>query len=233
MPSLDFEGDYGRIYRQSIQNSIPGHEVLHEIAVAAVQSTASDAQQVLVVGPGPGDELPPLLNACRDAVLTVLEPSAQMLEQCRHTLADHPGSARCRLLQQSLNGALESELTGARFDLVVCHNVLHLLPGEEQVVMLLQLRQCTADGGVLLLSAYSEAEDPESQRLVFKVARQRLLDRGVPPETLEAIFDSRNKVVFSLDPSRLSGVLAQAGWPSPLQLYQGLFSRLWLCRAQP
>jgi len=86
MPSLDFDGDYGRSYRQSIQNSIPGHDVLHEIAAAAVRSLASDARQVLVVGPGPGDELLPLLNACADAALTVLEPSAQMLEQCRHTL---------------------------------------------------------------------------------------------------------------------------------------------------
>jgi len=132
MPSLDFDGDYGRTYRRSIQNSIPGHDVLHELATAAVQSAASDARQVLVVGPGPGDDLPPLLNACPEAALTVLEPSGQMLEQCRHTLADHPGRERCRLLQHTLNEALEGELNGARFDVVVCHNVLHLLPGEEK-----------------------------------------------------------------------------------------------------
>ena len=132
MPSLDFDGDYGRTYPQSIQNSIPGHDVLHEIALAAVQSAASDARQVLVVGPGPGDDLPPLLNACPEAALTVLEPSGQMLEQCRHTLADHPGRERCRLLQHTPNEALEGELNGARFDVVVCHNVLHLLPGEEK-----------------------------------------------------------------------------------------------------
>ena len=232
MPSLDFDGDYGRTYRQSIQNSIPGHDVLHEIALAAVQSAASDARQVLVVGPGPGDDLPPLLNACPEAALTVLEPSGQMLEQCRHTLADHPGRERCRLLQHTLNDALEGELNGTRFDVVICHNVLHLLPGEEQTVMLQQLTQCTADGGLLLLSAYSEAEDAESQHWVFKVARQRLMNRGVPPETLEAIFNSRNTVVFSLDASRVSEALAQAGWPPPLQLYQGLFSHLWLCRTQ-
>ena len=56
-----------------------------------------------------------------------------------------------------------------------------------------------AGGGVLLLSAYSEAEDGESQREVFDVAWQRLVDRGVPQETLEKIKDSRNKEVFSLD----------------------------------
>jgi len=232
MPSLDFDGDYGRTYRQSIQNSIPGHDVLHEISLAAVESAASDARQVLVVGPGPGDDLPSLLNACPEAALTVLEPSGKMLEQCRHTLADHPGRERCRLLQHTLNEALEGKLNSARFDVVVCHNVLHLLPGEEQTVMLQQLTQCTAGSGILLLSAYSEADDPESQRWVFKVAKQRLVNRGVPPETLEAIFNSRNTVVFSLDPGRVSAVLAQAGWPSALQLYQGLFSRLWLCQAQ-
>ena len=232
MPSLDFDGDYGRSYRKSIQDSIPGHDVLHEIARAAIRSTSSDAQQVLVVGPGPGDELPELLNACGDAALTVLEPSELMLEQCRKTVSDHPGSSRCRWLLSTLNEALNSELKGTQFDLVVCHNVLHLLPGEEQTVMLQQLTQCTADGGLLLLSAYSEAEDGESQRAVFQVAWQRLIDRGVPDDRLEKIRDSRNKVVFSLDASRLAAALEQAGWRAPLQLYQGLFIRLWLCRAQ-
>ena len=90
MPSLDFDGEYGRTYRKSIQHTIPGHDVLHEIARAAIQATASEAQRVLVVGPGPGDELPALLNACADAAVTVLEPSELMLEQCRKTVARSP-----------------------------------------------------------------------------------------------------------------------------------------------
>lgn len=52
---------------------------------------------------------------------------------------------------------------------------------------------------MLLLSAYSEAENSESQRDVFQMAWQRLLERGVPDHRLEKIRDSRNKVVFSLD----------------------------------
>ena len=231
MPSLDFDGEYGRTYRKSVQHSIPGHDVLHEIARAAIQATASEAQRVLVVGPGPGDALPALLNACADAGVTVLEPSELMLEQCRKTVANHPGSRRCRLLLSTLDEALKSELKGARFDLVVCHNVVHLLPSEEQAAMLHELTQCTADGGVLLLSSYSETENSEDQQDVFKVAWQRLADRDVPADKIEAMKASRNSVVFSLDPSRLVAALKQAGWPAPVQLYQGLFIRLWLCRA--
>ena len=119
MPSLDFDGDYGRTYRKSVQNSIPGHNVLHEIARAAIRACSSDAQQVLVVGPGPGDELPALLNACAGAELTVLEPSELMLEQCRKTVADHPGSSRCRLLLSTLDEALQSDLKGAPLNQLV------------------------------------------------------------------------------------------------------------------
>ena len=231
MPSLDFDGDYGRTYRKSIQDSIPGHDVLHEIARAAIQATASEAQRVLVVGPGPGDELPALLNACADAAVTVLEPSELMLEQCRRTLADHPGSSRCRLLPSTLDEALKGELSGTRFDLVVCHSVIHLLRSDEQAAMLRELTQCTADGGVLLLSSYCETDTSEDQHEVFKVAWQRLEDRDVPADKIEAMKGSRNSVVFSLDPSRLAAGLKQAGWRPPVQLYQGLFIRLWLCRA--
>ena len=231
MPSLDFDGEYGRTYRKSIQDSIPGHDVLHEIARAAIQATASEAQRVLVVGPGPGDELPALLNACADAAVTVLEPSELMLEQCRRTLADHPGSSRCRLLPSTLDEALKGELSGTRFDLVVCHSVIHLLRSDEQAAMLRELTQCTADGGVLLLSSYCETDNSEDQHEVFKVAWQRLADRDVPADKIEAMKASRNSVVFSLDPSRLVAALKQAGWRAPVQLYQGLFIRLWLCRA--
>ena len=231
MPSLDFDGEYGRTYRKSIQDSIPGHDVLHEIARAAIQATASEARRVLVVGPGPGDELPALLNACADAAVTVLEPSELMLEQCRRTLADHPGSSRCRLLPSTLDEALKGELSGTRFDLVVCHSVIHLLRSDEQAAMLRELTQCTADGGVLLLSSYCETDNSEDQHEVFKVAWQRLADRDVPADKIEAMKGSRNSVVFSLDPSRLAAGLKQAGWRPPVQLYQGLFIRLWLCRA--
>ena len=48
----------------------------------------------------------------------------------------------------------------------------------------------------------------------------------------DRIRDSRNKVVFSLDASRLTAALNEAGWRARLQLYQGLFIRLWLCRAE-
>ena len=231
MSALDFDGDYGRHYRQSSQNSIPGHDVLHEIAIAAINTTSAHASHVLVVGPGPGDELIPLLDSCPEAEVTVIEPSAQMLELCADSVADHAGAKRCRFQQNSLADALLTGLQPNGFDLVVCHNVIHLVAPAEQAVMLQQLRDLTARGGHLLVSSYSEAEDSETVTTILNVARQRLISRGVSLDRIDQLLASRNSVVFSLDARRLSEVISQQGWSKPVQLYQGLFARLWLCSA--
>lgn len=228
---LDFDGDYGRSYRQSIQHSIPGYDVLHEIAAAAVNATSTKAGSVLVVGPGPGDELVSLLSSCPDAEVTVIEPSAQMLSQCQKVITDHAGAERCRWIQSTLDDAYKSSLQSSRFDLVVCHSVLHLVPAAEQAVMLQQLCEVSAVGGVLLLSSYSEAEDAMTYASTLDVGRQRLIDRGLSASLVEQLLASRNRVVFSLDASRLADLLRQQGWSPPVPLYQGLFARLWLCRA--
>lgn len=36
-PGLDFDGEYGRTYRWSIRNSVPGYDSLIEISTAALK----------------------------------------------------------------------------------------------------------------------------------------------------------------------------------------------------
>ena len=66
---------------------------------------------------------------------------------------------RCQFQQQGLTEACNASLKGACFDLVICHNVLHLFNGDQQSVMLRQLAALTSNGGTLLVSAYSEPEE--------------------------------------------------------------------------
>ena len=228
MPSLNFDGDYGHTYRSSIRHTVPGHDTLHEIARAAMVTTSSQALRALVVGPGPGDELPFLLEACPQAQLTVLEPSAQMLAFCRETLSGHAGRPRCQFLQSSLVEACNGSLKDAVFDLVICHNVLHLFNSDQQNQMLRQLAARTDHAGTLLLSAYSEPKEPSLTDNFLAVGRERLLNRGLPTDKVEAVMASRNQVVFSVDDTRVSAELAAAGMAAPIQLYQALFAKLWL-----
>ena len=115
MSGLDFDGEYGQQYRQRIRLSIPAYDKL-EIGAAALAAKTPVAREVLVVGPGAGEELPGLLQAMPLARFTLLEPSEQMAEFCRSGLpALHAGS-RCLLHQQSL---ADSGLEPAGFDAVV------------------------------------------------------------------------------------------------------------------
>jgi hypothetical protein len=74
---LDFEGDYGRTYARTISHAVPGYDTLHELALTCAVSQFPQAAQVLVMGPGPGEELIPLLCRLPQARLTVVEPSGR------------------------------------------------------------------------------------------------------------------------------------------------------------
>lgn len=228
MSHLDFEAEYGRKYRTTIQHSVPGHETLLEIAAAALGETAPAARRVLVVGPGPGDELPQLLKACPDADFVVLEPSAQMLQTCIETLKGQSGSERCQWVPKSLEEAfLSGPLQGA-FDAVVCHNVLHLMASDQQDLMIGRLVEQSMPGAVLLISSYSEAAEPWICDTIFSIASRRLLDRGLPAEMVDKFLTARNTSVFSMDAARLETMLSGLNCQAPIQLYQGLFARLWI-----
>ena len=227
---LDFEAEYGRKYRTTIQHSVPGHATLLEIASAAIGDTAPAAKRLLVVGPGPGDELPQLLEACPEAEFVVLEPSVQMLQTCLETLRGHNGFERCEWVQKTLEEAVLSGLLQGDFDGVICHNVLHLMAPDQQDLMIELLVEQSLPGGVLLISSYSEAAEPEICDTIFSIAARRLLDRGLPAEMVNKFLTARNTAVFSLDAARLKTMLVGLNCQAPTQLYQGLFARLWITR---
>lgn len=230
MSDLDFEAEYGRKYRTTIQHSVPGHATLLEIAAAALGDRAPAAKRVLVVGPGPGDELPQLLDACPEAVFVVLEPSAQMMQTCIETLRSHHGGDRCRWVPNTLEEAAQSDHLKRDFDAVICHNVLHLMPADQQDHLIARLVEQALPGAVLLISSYSEATEPVVCDTIFSIGSRRLLDRGLPAEMVDKFLAARNTVVFSLDAARLEIMLTSLHCQAPIQLYQGLFARLWITK---
>ena len=167
---LDFEAEYGRKYRSTIPHSVPGHATLLEIAAAAIGDTAPAARRILVVGPGPGDELPQLLDASPEAGFVVVEPSAQMLRTCIETVRGHGGFERCQWVPKTLEEAVRLGLLQRDFDGVICHNVLHLMAADQQDLMIERLVEQSLPGGVLLISSYSEAAEPWVCETIFSIA---------------------------------------------------------------
>jgi SAM-dependent methyltransferase len=217
MAGLDFDGDDGRHYTATIRRSIPAYDALLEIGTAAVATAAPAATSVLVVGPGPGEELPALIAALPKAKFTLLEPSSQMAQAC------------IALLQQPLDAS--TQLDDAPFAVVICHHVVHLMPPDQQRLLLQQLAAHVAPGGVLLLSSLSEPTEPIAMEQVLAISRTRLALLGMEEQAIEQFMAGLNTVVFGLSVERLAAELTAAGLHPPQLLLQALGSHLWLSRA--
>jgi S-adenosylmethionine-dependent methyltransferase len=101
---------------------------------------------VLDVGGGAGHQSFPLAQAGYD--VTVLDPSAAMLDKARQRLQRLPVAAQPRVTFVQADGASADDAVGGRrFDAVLCHGVLGYLEQPEPLVG--QLCRCAAPGGLV------------------------------------------------------------------------------------
>ena len=224
MALLDFDGDYGRTYNARIRRLIPAYDAIFELGAATAAALHPEAQRVLVVGAGTGTELPALLEALPQARFTLVEPSEQMRGFCNELLASIGASDRVAWGADYLDACADGT-----FEVVISHNVLHVLAPAEQEQLLRQMAARVAPGGCLLLSSYSES-GPPGLELGLAIGRSRFAALGIDQATIEAVMESRNSKVFSMDGERLEQQLIQAGLEPPIQLLQALFNHLWLSR---
>jgi SAM-dependent methyltransferase len=135
--------------------------VLHAHLLAHLPPPAA---AVLDVGGGAGNQSFPLAAAGYD--VTILDPSAAMLDKARQRLEALPAEARQRVtLVQAAGEDADAAVGGARFAGVLCHGVLGYLDDPEPVVA--QLCRCAAAGGVVSImtaNAHTTAVQPALER---------------------------------------------------------------------
>jgi SAM-dependent methyltransferase len=119
---------------------------------------------VLDVGGGAGNQSFPLAQAGYE--VTVLDPSAAMLDKARERLSLLSTEAQQRVTFVEANGAKAEEALGGRqFDGVLCHGVLGYLDDPEPVID--QLCRCAAPGGIVSImtgNAHATAVQPAMER---------------------------------------------------------------------
>ena len=223
---LNFDGDYGVNYKAIIRDSVPGYDTMLEITAAALADTCTEAESIVVVGPGRGEELPLLLTALPTAQFILIEPSAQMQAACQKELEQANAVARCKILDVALSP--DSDFEHGQADAVVCLNVLHLMPKDEQIKLLHSIADQIKPGGRFLIASHSEPDSEHGFDTLLGIAKQRLRDRGASNDLIEKMMQSRNTSVYSLDQSTLEHGLSESGMTSPILLQQSLFSRLWI-----
>jgi SAM-dependent methyltransferase len=152
--------------------------------------------EVLDIGGGAGHQSFPLAQAGYE--VTVLDPSAAMLDKARQRLERLPSEVRRRVTLLQADGQnAEAAVERRRFSAVLCHGVLGYL--EEPDPLIEQLCRCTAMGGFVSImtgNARAMAVRPALERrwddaLAAFEARREIGVLGVPgrADTVEELSD--------------------------------------------
>ncbi len=180
--------------------------VMHEQLLAHLPPPPAS---VLDVGGGAGHQSFPLALAGYE--VTLLDPSAAMLDRARERLGRLPDDVRRRVRLVQADGEHADEaVDGERFDAVLCHGVLGYL--DEPEPMLSQLCRCAADGGIVSVMTAN------ARTMAVRPALERRWDDAL------AAFDATREVGVLGVPGRadtvedLSAVLAGHG-VQPLHWY--------------
>ncbi len=119
---------------------------------------------VLDVGGGAGNQSFPLAQAGYE--VTILDPSAAMLDKARQRLELLPAETRQRVTLLQADGENAGKaVAGERFAAVLCHGVLGFLDDPEPLVG--QLCRCAEDGGIVSImtgNAHAAAVQPALER---------------------------------------------------------------------
>jgi SAM-dependent methyltransferase len=172
---------------------------------------------VLDVGGGAGHQSFPLARAGYD--VTLLDPSAAMLDKARERLASLPEEARARVTLVEADGERAVSAVGERlFDAVLCHGVLGYSEHPEPMVE--QLCRCAAPGGMVSImagNANASAVRPALERrwadaLAAFDSSTEIGVLGVPTwgQTVEGISDLLR--AGGVEPVRWYGVWLFADW---------------------
>jgi S-adenosylmethionine-dependent methyltransferase len=126
--------------------SVKGHVRTYVLHQQLLEHLPPPPAPLLDVGGGAGHQSFPLAQAGYD--VTLLDPSAAMLDKARERLARLPAQDRRRVTLVQADGEDADEaVAGRRFAGVLCHGVLGYLEQPEPLVS--QLCRCAAAGGVV------------------------------------------------------------------------------------
>jgi S-adenosylmethionine-dependent methyltransferase len=126
--------------------SVKGYVRTYVLHQQLLEQLPPPPASVLDVGGGAGHQSFPLAQSGYD--VTLLDPSAAMLDKARQRLARLPEPVQERVTLVQADGEhADAAVDGRRFGAVLCHGVLGYLEQPEPLVS--QLCRCAADGGIV------------------------------------------------------------------------------------
>lgn len=213
-------------YDRQWAKTAPIGDCLHFLLDAVFAELPSDAR-ILCVGAGTGRDLLHLASVFPGWRFTAVDPSGNMLNECRRKAEDAGVESRCRFHE----GYLDSLPGDESFDAATCFLVSQfILDPEERAGFFRSIAARLRAGGLLASSDLatdmtSERFDPLLRMWLHAVSAE---DRST--EGMETMRTTYSRDVAVLPPARVEAIIEAGGFEKPVQFYQAGLIRGWFAR---
>lgn len=216
-----FDAAAAQTYLDGPPRQVPGFGALHRMMSMLLAETAPKDARVLVLGAGGGLEIKALAEDHRAWSFDGIDPSEDMLDLARQTVAPH--DHRVRLHQ----GYIEAAPSGP-FDAATCLLTLHFVPREQRLATLRQVRDRLKAGAPFVVAHISFPQsEPERSRWIAR----HVAFSGSHIANEEKAREAVRTRLSILAPEEEEAMLQEAGFRNVTLFYAGLSFRGWVAYA--
>jgi tRNA (cmo5U34)-methyltransferase len=215
-------------YDTKIVRRVPGYELLHEVAAAALAALLPDRAHVLLVGVGTGSELLRLLAAQPTWEFTALDASVQMLERAKARVAKERPQASVKWVTAQLGDPAAQGVFGC-FDGALSLLVSHFVPGEPAKHLYFRhiADNLKCDAPLIVADLFRCVDDPP---VLETLQRCWLSQAGARPAEVDRTIKRMETDMHPVDEATLSKLARASGFSAPERLVQVLGYRSYLMR---
>lgn len=223
-PSTLFNAGHAAVYDEKYAKLAPQQDALH-LLIRILFGDLPPQARILCVGAGTGTEILSLARAFPGFEFTAVEPSAPMLDVCRHRTAGAGISHQCRYHHGFLETLPDSGLYDAATSLLVSQ---FLTDSTRRVDFFSTIARRLRPGGFLVNADL--AGDLASPNIApLKDFWGRMLvyaGASTPGQALDYLKSWRQHVAV-LPPAAVASLIASSGFAEPTLFYQSLFIHGW------
>ncbi len=224
---FNFDADFGERYDEFVRTFVPGYEALFNMSLALLQTELGPRAKVLVVGSGTGAELLTFGKTMPRWTFTAVEPSPQMMGQCKAKVEQAQLADRVELHQ----GYLDEISTGEQFDAATLILVLHFVPDNgSQYALLRGISQRLKRGGSLILVHHFGDTQSEMFQHMFAAWVNYHILKGMPPARAHHILDEATKTHHFISEARTLELLNSVGFGEVERFYTAFLTGGFLAR---
>lgn len=212
-----FENDRAKNYENFVDTWIPNYRYFISIIPKLLKNI--DDKNVLVVGCGTGNEILAFKDKLYEWEITGIDPSIEMIAQAKERLKNYPNI-------KLINGTVNELPTTTLFASATLLLVLHFLPDDGSKLNLLKdiQKRLQPNAPFIMLDITGSKDELKNNIKVLKY----LLPDTISEEEKEI---RKNRILNKLQPvskSRLSELLIEAGFITPINFFQSTIYNGWL-----